>query len=265
MKLDKDDKGAAGKKSEPMLGRDDRKDTFADILLFGPSGAGKTTLASTAPRPLYVASPDPTGHKAIPYKTPGEIIASIEEMRDVYAKFTKGGYQREFNTLLIDGLPFLYELFEYEMGIEFKEKKGSTDKDMLPIGAYGKIMKQFRELLRAFVGLTMPKDEDRMDGIHVIFTALSERIESKEDTGMLIRPRIGSDKMNQRFPSLFSITGYVYPLGSKSAAEKDPGPGTDRGLLVTPWKGVEAKDRLGLLPLSGPVPKLSDYLFDKFK
>jgi hypothetical protein len=256
------DVGRGGRLMYDELGGGMDTQTHADILLYGRSGAGKTYEAATAvhdPKDLFVISPDPTGHKSIPFKVAGKLIKSISDVAEVRDLFYEGGHG--FKVLLFDGLPFINDMWVKEMGQYFVENMGSKDPDLMPIGGRMKILNQSRGMIRSFIDLTqVPNVNDR---VHVIFTALEQTVGDEDDASVFsTRPLIGSKSMNQQFPAFFSSIGYIKPK-STGLDEKNQTVNQDRALLFAEVGGIMARDRLGIFPhYSYPAIKLRDYLYN---
>ncbi len=230
------------------------KDTKADILIYSYSGAGKTYWAATAPRPLYVIAPDIVGHKSIPYETPGRVVRTTAEIGQDLLEFRKGGHG--FKTLLVDGLPFVHDMFLNETGRYFYDEMGAKDADLLPIQGRTKILKQFASMLRAFVDLTQLENEK--DRVHVIFTTLEDRAGEDAEVPFVVRPHYGTKTMNNTYTAIFSTVAYINPVGGM---REDGTPNKDRKVLFTELKGIQARDKLGIFPdMAEPAPNLSDYL-----
>lgn len=234
------------------LGRDLEGTTHIDMLIYGRSGAGKTYRAATAPRPMYVISSDPTGHKSIPFPVDGRIIRSIQDIREVHQGITAGGHG--YKTLVVDGLSFIHDLFVKEIGQYYHEEMGARDPDIMPLQGRLKISNSFRNLIRALVDLTQINPPENR--IHVVFTTLSERLKEDDKAPFQIRPLFGTQKMNESYPMFFSVIGYIEPVGGEDEkGELDP----SRYMLFAEQNGVLARDRLGIFPLKGIAPNLSQY------
>lgn len=231
---------------------------FVDILIYGDSGAGKTFRAATAPQPLYVMSPDPTSHKAIPYKTPGKRVTSLDDVQEVVNGFYEGGHG--FNTLLIDGLNFLHDMFVQAVGQQYHDERGAQDADLMPIQGRLKVQAMFSRFLRSVIDLSQVDNVD--DRVHVIFTTLSERLKEDDIAPFQIRPMIGTQKMNEKFPAMFSVVSFIYARGGE---DKNGNLDKTREMLFTPQHGVMAKDRIGIFPDAGEAPDLSEYLYQRKK
>lgn len=241
-----------------------RVHSHIDALFYGATGAGKTYLASTIvenpTKDLYVLACDPTGHKGIPVKTDGVRVTSSDVIRDVYKEFIAGGHG--YKALLFDGMSFFHRLVVKEMGQMYHDKRGASDPDLMPIQGRIKVIAQLENTYKALLDLTQlvkPDGSPDLDRrVHVVFTTLEERVQESETADFKKRPLIGTDKINQEFPALFSIQGYVVPVGGI-----DPKGNAilDRKVLFTTMGGIEAKDRLSIFPpVCDPMPPLHQIL-----
>lgn len=235
-------------------------ETKVDMLIYGRSGAGKTYRAATAgdPDKVYVISPDPTGHKAIPYEVDGRVIRHTDEIGEVIKGFWEGGHGYE--VFVVDGVSFIHDMMVKETGKYFHESMGAKDPDMMPLGGRMKILNRFRGMIRSLVDLTqIDPPENR---VHVIFTTLEERLKEAEDAPFHIRPLFGTQKMNEQYPAFFSIISYIYPSGEeKSDGSVEP----TRSMIFHERGGIMARDKLGIFPpaliqSSGELPDLKKFL-----
>ena len=243
--------------------KDGKLQIHADMLFFGPTGAGKTYLASTVvknPKELFVLACDPTGHKGIPYAVDGARVTSSNVVREVYKEFLAGGHG--YKALLFDGMIFYHDLVLQETGRLYYEERGASDPDLMPIQGRLKVTASLKATYRSLIDLTQltksdgSPDYDRR--VHVVFTTLDERVQESESADFIKRPLIGTDKINQKFSAFFSVEGYVSPVGG---LDSDGNAILDRKVLFTPAGGIEAKDRLGIFPpICNPMPPLHTFL-----
>jgi len=235
------------------LGRNVEHGGKVDMMLYGRSGAGKTFRAATAPNP-FIIGPDPTGHKSVPYAITGRVINTLAEALEVVDWFETGGHvEHGIETLIVDGVSFFYDLYTKEMGEYFVSHHGAKDPDMMPIAARGKITNAYKRMLRRMVNLTQNEHP-----VHVIFTTLEERLKEDEQADFQVRPKFGSQSMNETFPALFSVIAYIAPAGTE---DENGRPTEDRKMLFTEYKGILARDRLGIFPKAvDKAVNLSDYL-----
>lgn len=232
---------------------DEKLTTHVDMLIYCRSGGGKTYRTSSAPGPIYLATPDLTGHKSYPYKVQGKVVRRLDDLREVLEGFQEGGHG--FKTLVIDGLTFLHDMYVREMGQYWVDHMGAKDPDLLPINARQKILARYKDRLRDFIDLTQV--ENPKDRVHVIFTTLED--ERTQDEGALFqtRPLFGTKSMNQEFPALFSTIAYIRPVGKFENGKVDPA----REMFFAEINGIMARDKLGIFaPHYSNAPELKDYL-----
>lgn len=249
------------------LGHNKENDqTKADILIYGQTKAGKTRLCSTAPGPIYLLSPDPTGHKSFPFPVDGQVIHQIDHLRETIINFREGGHG--YQTIVVDGLSWIADLWLKEMGHFYHTQHGAKDPDLMPISGRIKILNAYKNFLRALLDLTqVPNEKDR---VHVICTTLEERVKEDEDIPLIIRPLFGTASMNNAFGAFFSTILYIAPLtapvNTKSITTEKAGAGVKlnqtRAVLAASYGSVRAGDRLDIFPALAHSPpfKLTDYL-----
>jgi len=157
-------------------------------------------------------------------------------------------------TLIVDGLNFVHDMYLTEVGNYMVDSMGAKDPDLMPISGQMKILRSYKRMLLRMVELTtLFPVENR---VHVIFTTLEEQLKEDEMAPFTIRPKFGSKSNNEQFPALFSIIGYVVPVG-----EDDDGNLTkQRKVLFTEYRGIMARDRLSIFPDVVIDLNLSDYL-----
>jgi len=235
-----------------MLGRSER--SRINMVIYGRSGAGKTYRAATAPKPFIIAC-DPKGHDSIPFQIPGRVVYSLSEIMDAVVWFENGGHKEHgIKTLIVDGLNFIHDMFLKETGDYMVNTMGAKDPDLMPIAGQMKILRAYKRMLIRMVNLTQIEPEENQ--VHVIFTCLDDHVKDAEEAPFQIRPLFGSRSMNQTFPALFSAIGYINPVGE----DEEGKPTTERRMLFTEYRGILARDRLGIFPLAGEAPNLSEYL-----
>jgi hypothetical protein len=117
------------------------------FMLYGPSGAGKTELAATFPRPLFLSDGVERGWETIrhmpkekfydPNYTPQVIrIKALKDMREAVAQAKTDYAAKKFDTLVIDSLTFYGDLF-------LDANKEVTDKRSV----YGALLTHIRSLM----------------------------------------------------------------------------------------------------------------------
>ncbi len=234
------------------LGRTERK--HVNMVIYGRSGAGKTYRAATAPNP-YVVACDPKGHDSIPFEVPGKIVHTLDDVLGQVEWFESGKHvAHQIKTVIFDGLNFVHDMYLKEVGDYMVTTMGAKDPDLMPIGGQMKILRSYKRMLIRMLNLTQLDPEDYR--VHVIFTCLDEHNKDSEEAPFQIQPLFGSKSMNRTFPALFSTIGYIVPVGEDQEGNLTQ----ERRMLFTEYRGILARDRLGVFPLMGPAPNLSEYL-----
>lgn len=189
------------------------------ILVYGPSGAGKTTLIKTLPSPIILSAEG--GLLSISdADLPFIEISKMEDLVDVYQWLTESKEAEEFKSVALDSIS---EIAEVVLG-HAKEKS----KD--PRQAYGFMADEMTKIIRAFRDI---------DGRHVYMSAKVEK--TQDETGRLLYgPSMPGQKMGQSLPYFFDE---VLAL----RVEKDDEGNSQRAIQTQPDGIWSAKDRSGKL------------------
>lgn len=186
-------------------------------LVYGMSGAGKTTLAGTLDRPLVLSAE--SGLLALAGKDIDFIeIGSIDDLRSAYDFVMKSDYKH----VVLDSISEIAEVVLSEA------KKASKD----PRQAYGAMADQVTDLIRAFRDIP---------GRDVIFIAKAEKA-TDEAGRMLYSPSMPGQKVGQNM-------AYFFDLVLALRVEKNEENEIVRALLCNTDGLWSAKDRSGKLDL----------------
>lgn len=112
------------------------------ILLYGPHGCGKTTLAASAPEPIFICTEDGLGT----LETPAfPLVTSTQDVAEAIGAL----FHQEHNycTVILDSADWLDNLIQAEVKASRSEKELAYGRDAL-LGA-----EQWRELLDGFNAL----------------------------------------------------------------------------------------------------------------
>lgn len=135
------------------------ENSYIKALIYGPSGAGKTTFAATAPKPIFASSEK--GLMSIRHLAPQFMeINSLQDLKDLY-NFLKNE-KHEFETVVIDSITEINDIIKTE--IETRNKRNMQLQD------WGILQKEIKDILRKFRDLPM----------HIIFLA-QETTEKDEE------------------------------------------------------------------------------------
>lgn len=242
------------------LGRGAVERDNVNMVIYGRSGAGKTYEAATAPSP-FIAAADPRGHDSIPTKLPGKLIRCLDDMAKTIEWFESGKHvERGIRTLIVDGGNFLYDMFYNEIGQIIVGQRRAPSVDRLAYGGGMEVLRPYKRMLERLVNLTTIEPVDYR--VNVILTYLEDKSEPTDRMPYSLNPLFGTKAMNQTFPALFSVIGYIMPIGETKQDEETGQLVVDqtRRMLFTEYNGILARDRLGIFPPSCNAPNLSEYL-----
>jgi phage nucleotide-binding protein len=201
------------------------------ILIFGASGAGKTTSIATLPAPVILSAEGGLLSLAgadIPFIE----ITSMADLMEAYTWLTSSVEASGFESVALDSIS---EIAEVCLNTE---KKATKD----PRQAYGAMQEQMTDLIRAFRDLP---------GKHVLMTAKVEK--SQDEMGrMLYAPSMPGQKLGQQLPYFFDE---VLAL----RVERDADGNTQRAFMCDSDGMWTAKDRSGRLE-AWEAPNLNDII-----
>ena len=187
------------------------------VLVYGLSGAGKTTLIKTLPKPIIISAEAGLLSLAgmeIPYLS----VTTMDELKEAYSFVLE--HKDEYQTICLDSISEIGEV------VLSAEKKVAKD----PRQAYGALQEQMGDLIRSFRDLP---------GVNVYFSARAEK--TQDELGrILYAPSMPGNKVGQSLPYFFDE---VLAL----RVEQDPDGNTVRMLQCDTDGTWSAKDRSGKL------------------
>ena len=189
------------------------------VLVYGNSGAGKTSLIPTLPTPIVLSAE--AGLLSIKDSNlPYIEIASMTDLQEAYQWLLESPEAKQFASVALDSIS---EIGEVVLNHERKQTKD-------PRQAYGAMQEQITDIIRAFRDLP---------GKNVYFTAKCEK--SQDETGrVLYAPSMPGNKTGQSLPYFFDE---VLALRVEKDAE-----GITQRAIMTDSDGLwSAKDRSGKL------------------
>jgi len=188
------------------------------VLVYGPAGAGKTSLCPDTPNPIILSAEGgllSIQDKDLPYIE----IASMSDLQEAYSWLAKSDEAKVYQTVCIDSISEVAEV------VLNKEKKINKD----PRAAYGAMQEQMADIIRSFRDL--PK--------HVYMSAKLEK--TQDEMGrVLYSPSMPGNKTGQSLPYFFDE---VLAL----RVEKDSEGNVQRALMCDSDGLWLAKDRSGKL------------------
>lgn len=193
------------------------------MMVYGEGGVGKTTFASTAPKPLLADCEN--GSKYLGLRGISIDVAQIEKWSDM-REFFDYAVKNDYQTIVIDPIGELMEKLKKFM-VAMNDLK-NVQKDGNPtMAGWGWIKKTFKDYIRLI----------RDSGKNVILVAHVEEI---NDEGRLVkRPKIET-KIADDIINMIDVVGYMTSIQQDGEAK--------RIIIVDPGsEKYKAKDRTGQL------------------
>lgn len=189
------------------------------FIVYGPSGAGKTTLIKTLPNPIILSAESgllSIQDSNLPYIE----IASMDDLMEAFTWASQSDEASQFDSIALDSIS---EIGEVVLNYEKKQTKD-------PRQAYGALSEQMTDIIRAFRDLPHK---------HVYFSAKLEK--SQDEMGRLLyNPSMPGKSLTQALPYLFDE---VLAL----RVERDGDGAVQRALMCESDGLWLAKDRSGKL------------------
>jgi hypothetical protein len=177
------------------------------LCVYGDGGVGKSTLASTAPSPIFLDSEEGVkAFKARGINVPFIAIKSWANVREAWSLISKSD---EYKTVVIDPM----DVF---MSLLIEDLSGSGT---MTLQKWGIAKTQMRKFIWAV----------KSSGKHVVFVA--HEAETQDEDKLIRSPRIAAN-LSKELTDLCDVVGYLRV-----------GEGNIREMIVQPMEKYKAKDR----------------------
>lgn len=193
---------------------------FVNVLVYGKSGAGKTLLCATAPKPVIISTENGLlSIKKAKVDLPVLKIATLDDLKETLRIVKKR--QAKFKTVCLDCLSDIAEAVLADLRNKHKD----------PRAAYGELNSEMSALIRKFRDLPM----------HTYFIAKAEIYENELGLSS-VRPSMPGKTLTTDLPYFFDEVLYL-----DTELEDEENKKVRRWLWTTKTSTIEAKDRSGAL------------------
>lgn len=196
------------------------------MTVYGPGGVGKTTLAATAPKPIFIDAE--SGTKALGARGIDVPIINVSSWRDVGEAFTLIKNSAEYQTIVIDPVDRFLDLL-------IDEVRNGGDMNLKKFGEVKDRMKRFIWAVKE-------------SGKHVLFVA--HEAKAKDDDQQLRSPMLHVN-LSDELVNLCDIVGHLRVDNEGK-----------RSLRVQPEPKYVAKDRFGALTSLIQAPNIESIIKD---
>lgn len=196
------------------------------VLVYGPSGVGKTTLCATAPAPIIISAE--AGLLSLrKFKIPVIEIKTVEDLTEAHRWCMQSAEAAQFATVCIDSISEIGEVVLANAKRQVKD----------PRQAYGELLEKMMATIKAFRDL---------QGKHVYMAAKMEPVKDELTGVVRYMASMPGAKLGPQLPYLFDE---VFRMG----INKTPQGEAYRFLQTQPDLQYDAKDRSGTLdPIEPP-------------
>jgi phage nucleotide-binding protein len=215
-----------------------QKSTYIKALVYGESGAGKSFLAATAPKPLILLT-EINGQASIMHSNPDADILHITSS-DMLAEVLKDidenpNDYKQYQTIVIDSITEMQRLI--------KDKLTSNGRSPMSLPLWGKLANNMRALIRRIRGMKK----------NVVCIALLEAHIEEESGQRHLKPAFEGKKTSGEIAQFFNWVGFLYPTMETVNKEQI----TIRNLMVEGPSRVMCKPTF---PLTGTIknPNIED-------
>jgi hypothetical protein len=201
-------------------------DNGLKVLVHGPAGAGKTTLAATTGEPTVIISAEAGLLSLRGHDIPVIEVQSIEDVHEAYRFIVESEDAAQFRWVCLDSISEIAEV------CLSREKAANKD----PRAAYGQLADQMGALIRAFRDIP---------GRNVYFSCKQARTQDQASGAQLYFPSLPGQMLGQGI-------GYYFDFVFALRVERDADGNVTRWLQTGRDFTHEAKDRSGCLDLFEP-------------
>jgi phage nucleotide-binding protein len=203
-------------------------------LVYGDSGAGKTVLAGTAPKALFLTVEAAGTESAQAFgSSADELVVDTWNQFQEYYEWLKNGGCKDYDWVIPDSISELEEICFPQVMAEQRTKNKARSAEVPGMDTYQIVYLRMRRMIDAFNRLP----------VNVLYTAHAMRLAVDDEDGeesTLLLPLVGSTKngvLSQKICGKMTLVGYLNVRGADSKT------GGDRRLWTASTDRMFAKDR----------------------
>ncbi len=180
----------------------DKAEHNAKILVFGRSGAGKTVLCSTAPKPLIISCE--SGLLSLKkYKIPVMEVSTLADLDEAYRQISTQPKFKKFQTICLDSISEMADTVLTDCKRRNKDKRA----------AFGEMNENMDRIIKAFRDL---------DNFNVYFSAREKKVIMEEDgeSSIVHMADMPGAAIREKMPYLFDGVFYLDVVKGKGGVYK---------------------------------------------
>lgn len=184
----------------PKAAKELQAKSFFKFLLYGSSGAGKTTFGARFGKKPLILLTEKQALRSIQDANPEATVAMIKTQEDLREairylwKAIKDG-NCPYDSVVLDSLSDM----QAKIIEEVRESQGREDEENMTQQDWGIVIDKTSSIARTF------RDLD----LHVCVIMMADEV-TTDDEGRLVRPQVAGKKLPSQLLGYFSFAGYIY-------------------------------------------------------
>lgn len=185
---------------KPMHAKDMEAKSFWKFLLYGSSGAGKTTFGARFGKKPLILLTEKQALRSIQVANPEATVALIKTQEDLreavrYLKKALKDGTCPYDSVVLDSMSDM----QAKIIEEVREAQGREDDETMTQQDWGLVIDKSAAIARVF------RDLD----LHACVIMMADEV-TTDDEGRLVRPQVAGKKLPSQLLGYFTFAGYIY-------------------------------------------------------